>query len=93
MRLLPRLVHVPSSRYRNANVLHDSENQSRPNQRDRDHTVDRLVAFAKDEKLEALRASVLADNPAMQKLLEGAGFQFHDGSAPEILDGELRLNA
>ena len=53
--------------------------------------VNRLVAFAKDEKLRVLTASVLADNPAMQKLLEGVGFTFHESSAPEILDGELRL--
>jgi len=53
--------------------------------------VNRLVAFARDEKLGLLRASVLAENPAMQKLLEGAGFTFHEGSAPEILEGELRL--
>jgi acetyltransferase len=55
--------------------------------------VNRLVAFGKDEKLEALRASVLADNPAMQKLLEGAGFEFHESNAPEILEGELRVQS
>lgn len=53
--------------------------------------VNRLVAFAKDEKLGLLRASVLADNPAMQKLLEGAGFTFREGNTPEVLEGELRL--
>ena len=54
--------------------------------------VNRLVAFAKDEKLELLRASVLAENPAMQKLLESAGFEFHKSSSPDIVEGELWLS-
>jgi acetyltransferase len=53
--------------------------------------VDRLVAFAKDEKLGLLKASVLTENPAMQKLLESEGFLFHEGDVPEILEGELQL--
>jgi acetyltransferase len=53
--------------------------------------VDRLVAFARDEKLGLLKASVLTENPAMQKLLESEGFLFREGDVPEILEGELRL--
>jgi RimJ/RimL family protein N-acetyltransferase len=53
--------------------------------------VHRLVAFAKDEKLGLLKASVLTVNQAMQKLLESEGFLFHEGEVPEILEGELRL--
>lgn len=54
--------------------------------------VDRLIAFARDEKLDFLRASVLAENPGMEKLLEGAGFTFLEGTDPEILEGQLPLN-
>ncbi|HTU47699.1 MAG TPA: bifunctional acetate--CoA ligase family protein/GNAT family N-acetyltransferase [Bryobacteraceae bacterium] len=54
--------------------------------------VNRLVAFARDENVELLRASVLAENPAMQRLLESAGFKFHESSAPEIFEGLLYLN-
>jgi acetyltransferase len=54
--------------------------------------VDRLILFARDEELGLLRASVLGDNPAMRKLLESEGFHFHEGDAPEILEGELRLS-
>ena len=53
--------------------------------------VHRLIEFAKDEKLGSLTASVLAENPAMQKLLEGEGFVFRGGAARDILEGELRL--
>ena len=53
--------------------------------------VSRLIAFAKDEQLGLLTASVLTDNPAMQKLLEHEGFVFQRSSDPEILEGELRL--
>ena len=38
--------------------------------------VSRLIRFAREEKLERLMASVLSENPAMRKLLEGQGFVF-----------------
>jgi len=53
--------------------------------------VARLVRFAKEEKLERLVASVLTQNPAMQKLLEGQGFVFSSGQDPDILEGEMKL--
>jgi GNAT superfamily N-acetyltransferase len=53
--------------------------------------VDRLLTFAKDEKLALLRASVLTENLAMRKLLESKGFEFHEGNDPEVLEGELSL--
>ena len=55
--------------------------------------VSRLVRFAREEKLELLTASVLAENPAMQKLLEGQGFVFSGGQDPEVLEGEMELAA
>jgi acetyltransferase len=54
--------------------------------------VSRLIEFAQDENIETLTASVLAENPAMQKLLESEGFAFHDEGDPGVLEGELRLN-
>ena len=53
--------------------------------------VARLVRFAREEKLERLVASVLTQNPAMQKLLEGQGFVFSSGPDPDILEGEMTL--
>ncbi len=53
--------------------------------------VSRLIRFAREEKLERLMASVLTDNPAMRKLLEGQGFVFESGQDPDILEGEMKL--
>ena len=53
--------------------------------------VSRLIRFGREEKLESLMASVLTDNPAMKKLLEGQGFVFSTGQDPDILEGEMRL--
>jgi acetyltransferase len=53
--------------------------------------VSRLVRFGREEKLERLVASVLTDNPAMRKLLEGQGFVFSRGPDPDILEGQMRL--
>jgi acetyltransferase len=53
--------------------------------------VARLVRFARDEKLDRLTASVLTENPAMKKLLEGQGFAFSTGQDPDILEGEMSL--
>jgi acetyltransferase len=55
--------------------------------------VSRLVRFAREEKLDRLTASVLTQNPAMQKLLEGQGFVFSSGQDPDILEGELNLQS
>ena len=54
--------------------------------------VARLVRFGREEKVERLTASVLTDNPAMKKLLEGQGFMFDSGQDPDILEGELKLS-
>jgi acetyltransferase len=54
--------------------------------------VRRLIDFARDEKLDLLSASVLAENRAMLKLLESEGFEFHESNGPEVLDGDLWLN-
>jgi acetyltransferase len=53
--------------------------------------VSRLIEFAHDEKIEKLTASVLAENPAMQKLLESKGFVFRQEGDPGVLEGELFL--
>jgi acetyltransferase len=54
--------------------------------------VDRLLAFAKDEKIGLLRASVLTENLAMRTLLESEGFEFREGDDPEVLEGKLALS-
>jgi len=54
--------------------------------------VSRLIRFGREEKLERLIASVLTDNPAMKKLLEGQGFEFESGQDPDILEGEMKLS-
>jgi acetyltransferase len=54
--------------------------------------VDRLLAFAKDERIGLLRASVLTKNLAMRKLLESEGFEFREGDDPDVLEGELALS-
>ena len=53
--------------------------------------VSRLVRFGREEKLGMLVASVLTDNPAMKRLLEGQGFVFESGADPDILEGEMML--
>ncbi len=53
--------------------------------------VSRLVRFGREEKLEKLVASVLSENPAMRRLLEGQGFVFEMGQDPDILEGEIVL--
>ena len=53
--------------------------------------MSRLIRFGREEKLDHLIASVLTDNPAMKRLLEGQGFVFSAGPDPDILEGELKL--
>jgi len=53
--------------------------------------VSRLVRVARDEEIDRLTASVLTENPAMKKLLEGQGFVFSSGPDPDILEGEMSL--
>jgi acetyltransferase len=53
--------------------------------------VSRLVRFGREEKLERLVASVLTDNPAMRRLLEGQGFVFSSGQDPDVLEGKMWL--
>jgi acetyltransferase len=53
--------------------------------------VSRLVRVARDEELDRLTASVLTENPAMKRLLEGQGFVFSSGPDPDILEGEMSL--
>jgi acetyltransferase len=53
--------------------------------------ISRLLEFARDENIETLTASVLTENPAMQKLLESEGFVFREEGDPGVLEGELFL--
>ena len=53
--------------------------------------ISRLIEFAHDENIETLTASVLTENPAMQKLLESEGFVFREEGDPGVLEGELFL--
>lgn len=51
----------------------------------------RLIAFARDEKLRALTASVLFENRPMYRLLEKHGFVFRDDLGEGVLKGKLVL--
>jgi acetyltransferase len=54
--------------------------------------VQRLIEFARDEKLELLAASFLADNEPIAKLFKSRGFTINDGLDPEVRQAELRLS-
>ena len=53
--------------------------------------VRRLIEFAKDEKLELLTASFLAENESIAKLFKSHGFTIGDGMDPDVQQAELRL--
>ena len=53
--------------------------------------VRRLVDFARDEKLERVTATVLAENRPMQKIFERLGFRLNQGADAESLEAELVL--
>ena len=53
--------------------------------------VQRLIEFARDEKLTLLKASFLADNQPIEKLFRKLGFSFTQGSEPDILQAALCL--
>jgi len=53
--------------------------------------VQRLIGFARDENLELLTASFLAENRAIEKLFTSLGFTIADSAEPEIRDAELLL--
>ncbi len=53
--------------------------------------VQRLVEFARDENLELLTASFLAENQSIEKLFQSLGFAFCDSTEPEIREAQLRL--
>ncbi len=53
--------------------------------------VERLIGFARDEKLELLTASFLAENRPIEDLFRNQGFVFSDGEDPEVREAELRL--
>jgi acetyltransferase len=52
--------------------------------------VERLIEFARDEKLELLRASFLAENQPIERLFREQGFTFRQAE-PEISEAELQL--
>ena len=54
--------------------------------------VRRLIQFACDKKIQLLTASVLVENVAMRKLLEGEGFTSENDSVSEVWEGQLPLN-
>ncbi|MBV8550615.1 MAG: bifunctional acetate--CoA ligase family protein/GNAT family N-acetyltransferase [Acidobacteriaceae bacterium] len=53
--------------------------------------VQRLIEFARDEKLELLTASFLADNQPIERLFRALGFTVRDGTEPDVREAELRL--
>lgn len=53
--------------------------------------VQRLIEFARDERLELLTASFLAENQPIERLFRSQGFLFSEGGEPEIRQAELRL--
>ncbi|MFZ0592349.1 MAG: GNAT family N-acetyltransferase, partial [Bryobacteraceae bacterium] len=53
--------------------------------------VQRLIVFARDEKLELLTASFLTENRPIEELFTSQGFVFTDGEDPEVREAELRL--
>ena len=53
--------------------------------------VERVIEFARDERLDALTAYVLAENFAMLSLLQKAGFRFSRHINPELMEGVLEL--
>lgn len=53
--------------------------------------VNRLIAFARAEKLHLLTAYCLAENTGMQSLLERQGFRFPAGFDPDMQEGRLTL--
>jgi len=53
--------------------------------------VQRLIEFARDEKLTLLKASFLADNRPIEKLFRKLGFSFTQGSEPDVLQAALCL--
>ena len=52
-----------------------------------------LLAFAREEKLERITASVLHENRAMRKVFEKFGFVFSETEDRDALEAELRLTA
>src|SRR5579883_107855 len=53
--------------------------------------VQRLIEFARDEKLTLLKASFLADNRPIERLFRKLGFSFTQGSEPDVLQAALCL--
>lgn len=53
--------------------------------------VNRLIDFARDEKLELLTATFLAENRAIEALFRNSGFEFSEGTEPELRYAQLRL--
>jgi acetyltransferase len=53
--------------------------------------VSRLMAFARDEKLERIKADVLADNSVMQRILSKKGFKLHREIGDPTIAAELAL--
>lgn len=53
--------------------------------------VSRLMAFARDEKLERIKADVLADNTVMQRILSKKGFKLHREIGDPTIAAEFQL--
>jgi acetyltransferase len=53
--------------------------------------TERLLEFARDEKLSVVSASVLFENRPMQRLLEKHGFIFGDTIEDGVREGKLQL--
>jgi acetyltransferase len=53
--------------------------------------VSRLMVFARDEKLERIKADVLADNSVMQRILSKQGFKLHREIGDPTIAAEFKL--
>ena len=53
--------------------------------------VDRLVKIAREEKLDKIRADVLADNSVMQRILSKSGFKLHREIGDPTIEAEFQL--
>lgn len=53
--------------------------------------VDRLIKIAREEKLDSIRADVLADNSVMQRILSKSGFKLHREIGDPTIEAEFRL--
>ena len=83
-----RLIKLPGKKQAEIAVLVSDAFQKRGIGR---ALIQRLIAFARDEKLEKMTASFLAENQPIERLFRSQGFTFSEGTEPEVRQAELLL--